>query len=240
VDAGKLAEAFVEIADTLVDDFDVHDLLHVLSRRCVDLLGVAEAGLLLADERGLLRVAVASSERARLMDLFQIQNDEGPCLDCYRSGEAVVGEHLTDTDPRWPRFAGAAVAEGFGSVLALPLRLRGQVIGALNLFADAERPPIAESTVPIAQSMADVATIVILQDRLARNRELLAEQLQIALNSRVMIEQAKGVIAARHDVGMEEAFERLRTQARRSRRRLVDVAEEMVRGSDTGRPSPAD
>jgi GAF domain-containing protein len=240
VDAGKLAEAFVEIADTLVDDFDVHDLLHVLSRRCVDLLGVAEAGLLLADERGLLRVAVASSERARLMDLFQIQNDEGPCLDCYRSGEAVVGERLTDTDPRWPRFAGAAVAEGFGSVLALPLRLRGQVIGALNLFADAERPPIAESTVPIAQSMADVATIVILQDRLARNRELLAEQLQIALNSRVMIEQAKGVIAARHDVGMEEAFERLRTQARRSRRRLVDVAEEMVRGSDTGRPSPAD
>jgi len=230
VDVERLAKTFVDLADTLVDDFDVLDLLHMLTTECVKLLGAAAAGLLLADERGHLRVTVASSERARLLDLFQIQNDEGPCLECYRTGEPISAEPLDDGHPRWPRFAAAARAEGFTAVLALPMRLRGEVIGALNVFGDSDSAPIGERVIPIAQALADVSTIAILQERLLRNRELLAEQLQMALNSRVTIEQAKGVLAAVLDVGTEEAFDLLRARARDSRRRLVEVAEDVVRG----------
>jgi GAF domain-containing protein len=225
----KLAETFVSLADTLVDDFDVHDLLHVLTSRCAELLDAAAAGLMLADSDGQLRITVASSENARLLDVFQIQSDEGPCLDCYRSGEPVRAQRLGDAGTRWPRFAAAAVEQGFTAVVALPLRLRGEVIGALNLFGDAGRAAITEQEIPIAQAMADVATIAILQDRLARDRSLLTDQLQIALNSRIAIEQAKGALSNRLDIGTDEAFAMLRDRARSSRRRLVEVAEEVMR-----------
>ncbi len=228
MDTQQLARTFVSLADTLVDDFDVLDVLHVLTTQCVDLLGSAAAGLLLADEQGRLRVAVSSTERARLLDLFQLQTDEGPCLECYHSGEPVSADHLDTVAARWPRFAQAAEAEGYVTVLALPLRLRGEVVGALNLFGDADSPPISEREIPIAQALADVATITILQDRLVRSRELLAEQLQYALNSRVVIEQAKGVLAARLNIATEEAFDVLRSRSRTTRRRLTEVAEEVV------------
>ena len=234
MDPEKLAHAFVELADTLVDDFDVFDLLHVLASRCVDLLGVTAAGLLLVDDRGQLRVAVSSSESARLLELYQLQNDEGPCLDSYRTGTPIAVERLDQAQQRWPRFAPAALDRGFGSVLALPMRLRGKAIGGLNLFGDPRTAPFEGWAIPIAQSLADVATISLLQDRLARHRDLVTEQLQTALNSRVMIEQAKGVLAARLDVGTDEAFELLRGRAREDRRRLVEVAEEVV-GTRTGR-----
>jgi GAF domain-containing protein len=228
VDVERLAGTFVSLADTLVDDFDVLDVLQALVGGCVDLLEAAAAGLLLADEQQQLRVAVASSERARLMDLFQIQNDEGPCLECYRSGEPVSADDLDGEQSPWPRFASAAKAEGFVSVLALPMRMRGHVVGALNLFGDSRTPPISERAIPIAQCMADVATIAILQARLSRGRELLAEQLQMALNSRIAVEQAKGVLSAQLGIDPDEAFGLLRRRARDSRRRLVDVAEEVV------------
>lgn len=234
MDAEKLAQAFVDLADTLVDDFDVLDLLHVLASRCVDLLGVTAAGLLLVDEHDRLRVAMSSSEGARLLELFQLQTDEGPCLECFRTGRPVAVDRLDCAADRWPRFAPAAVGEGFGSVLALPMRLRGEVIGGLNLFGDVRTAGFAPEIVPIAQSMADVATIAILQDRLLHQRDVVADQLQTALNSRVAIEQAKGVLATRLDIGTDEAFDLIRRRARDSRRHLIDVAEEIVRTRPDG------
>jgi GAF domain-containing protein len=228
VDLEKLAQTFVELADSLVDDFDALDLFNVLVERCVDLLGVAAAGLLIADGQDELRLAASSSESARLLELYQLQNDEGPCLDCYRTGTPVSVGSMKEAHSRWPRFAAAAAGEGFVGVLALPLRLRGHVIGALNLF-DAKDGILADPTItPVAQSMADVATIAILQERSGKEHELLNDQLQSALTSRVVIEQAKGVLAAGLDIAMEEAFERLRKRSRDNRRRLVEVAEEVV------------
>jgi GAF domain-containing protein len=229
MDTARLAQTFVRLADTLVDDFDVLDVLHVLTTQCAELLDVAAVGLMLADSEGELRVTVASSEDVRLLDVFQIQNEEGPCLECYRSGEPVSARGLGDAGNRWPRFSAAAADQGFTAVVALPLRLRGQVIGALNLFGDSERTEITEEEIPIAQALADVATIAILQDRLARDHSVLTEQLQIALDSRVAIEQAKGVLSNQLSIGTDEAFVLLRDRARSTRRRLVEVAKEIVR-----------
>jgi GAF domain-containing protein len=229
MDTAKLAQTFVRLADTLVDDFDVLDLLHVLTTRCAELLEAAAVGLMLADSEGQLRVTVASSEHARLLDVFQIQNEEGPCLECYRSGEPVSARGLGESGTRWPRFSAAAVEQGFTAVVALPLRLRGQVIGAMNLFGDSEDTEITEEDIPIAQALADVATIAILQDRLARDHDVLTDQLEIALNSRVAIEQAKGALSNRLSIGTDEAFVMLRDRARSTRRRLVEVAQEVVR-----------
>jgi len=228
MDTQKLSTTFVELADNLVDDFDVFDVLHVLVEGCVDLLGVSAAGLLLVDEQGRLHVAASSEERARLLDIYQLQNDEGPCLECFQSGLPVAGEALGSGEGRWPRFAAAAVDEGFASVLALPLRLRGRVIGALNLFGDGRETLDSPDLIPVAQAMADVCTITILQDRLGREQQLLNEQLQHALSSRVTIEQAKGAMAARLDIDPGEAFELLRKQARDTRRPLGELAAEVV------------
>lgn len=234
VDSQKLAQTFVELADSLVEEFDAFDVLQVLVSRCVDLLGVSAAGLLLADQHGQLRVTVSSHESARLLDLYQLQNDEGPCLECYRTGRPIGVQALTGEQDRWPRFAAAAVEQGFGAVLALPLRLRGQVIGALNLFGNAHGHLTDPDTVPLAQAMADVSTIAILQARLSSERDLLNEQLQAALDSRVMIEQAKGVLAGRLDIEMGDAFELLRKRSRDERRRLLQVCEEVVRTRSDG------
>jgi transcriptional regulator with GAF, ATPase, and Fis domain len=227
VDSEQLARTFVELADSLVDDFDALDLLTVLVERSVDLLGVAASGLLIADGQDQMQLAASSSESARLLELYQIQNDEGPCLECYRSGKPVSAGSMEEASSRWPRFAEAASRQGFVNVLALPLRLRGHVIGALNLF-DANGILSDPTLHPVAQAMADVATIAILHERVGRQREVLNEQLQSALTSRVVIEQAKGVLAARLDLEMDEAFERLRKRSRDHRRRLVEVAEEVV------------
>jgi GAF domain-containing protein len=228
MDAEKLARTFVDVADSLVDDFDVLDLLHVLTTRCAELFGAAAVGLMLADGDGHLRVTVASREDARLLDVFQIQSDEGPCLECYRSGGPVIERDLQAAATRWPRFAVEATKLGFASVVALPLRLRGKVIGALNLFGESENTSIDPNEIPLAQALADVATIAILQERLARDRTLLNEQLQHALNSRIAIEQAKGALSNRFDIGPEEAFELLRDRARSTRQRLTKVAEQIM------------
>jgi GAF domain-containing protein len=225
MDATRLARTFVKLADTLSDDFDVLDMLHVLTTQCADVVGAAAVGLLLADSEGRLRVVVASDEHARLLELFQIQSDEGPCVECYRSGEPVSSAGL-DQETRWPRFSPAATEQGFTCMLALPLRLRGEVIGAMNLFRNSSALDKDESEV--VQALADVATIAILQDRRVRDRTMLSEQLQTALNSRIAIEQAKGAIANQFDIGTDEAFTLLRSRARSSRRRLVDVATEVV------------
>jgi GAF domain-containing protein len=190
MDAELLSGTFVDLADTMVADFDIIDFLQVLTDRSVQLLSASAAGVLLADPDGELRSVAASSEAAGLLELLQIQNDQGPCLDCFHTGLAVTAADLQGPDQRWPRFADAAVGAGFRTVLALPMRLRDEVIGALNLFG-AETTPFSREDLRIGQAMADVATIGLLQERSIRRGEIAAEQLQGALNSRIIIEQAK-------------------------------------------------
>jgi GAF domain-containing protein len=226
-DLRQLTRTFVDLADTLVDEFDVIELLHVLTSRCVELLGVEAAGVMLSDAHGQLRVAAASTERARLLELIELQNDEGPCLDAFRTGRQVSHVDLASGLSPWPSFAPQALSEGFLSVHALPMRLRQQVIGALNLFSQQATQLPAED-VRVAQAFADIATIAILQERLVREREVLATQLQTALDSRVVIEQAKGVLAERLGFDMDTAFSTLRDAARRANRRLSDVARDVV------------
>ena len=227
----QFTEVFVEMADTLVDDFDLMDFLHVLADRCVNLLGVSAAGLLLTDQRGALRLVAASSEQTRLLELFQLQTDEGPCRDYFHSGEPVAVADLAAMSHRWPRFVVEARRTGFAAVHALPMRLRSDVIGALNLFSEQPKE-LSESTLRMGRALADVATIGLLQARTIRARDVLAEQLQTALNTRVLVEQAKGVLAERHQVDVDLAFTLLRAAARRQNRRLADLSRDVVNGAE--------
>ncbi|MEA3055202.1 MAG: hypothetical protein QOD30_634 [Actinomycetota bacterium] len=225
-----LARTFVELADTLVDDFDVVDLLTRLADRCVEVLDVDAAGIMLAAPDGPLRVMASSSEAMRVLELFEAQAQEGPCPDCHRTGLPVVSQDLGADDGRWPRFAAEAVAAGFRSAYALPMRLRGSVIGALNLFRAGPGEMVA-ADIEVAQAFADVATIAILQHRAAHEAQVINEQLTHALNSRVVIEQAKGMIAERLELDMERSFAALRGHARNHNLRLADVAGAVISGT---------
>ncbi len=237
MDAELLSDTFVDLADTMVADFDVIDFLHMLTDRSVALLAASAAGVVLADPRGQLRVAAASSEAAGLVELFQIQNDQGPCLDCFRTGQRISAADLEGPDQPWPRFAAAAIQAGFRAVEAVPMRLRDQVIGALNLFrADSGALDLAD--LRVGQALADVATIGLLQQRSLRRSETIAEQLQAALNSRVVIEQAKGKLAERLTIDMDQAFRMLRDYARNSNQRLTDVARNFVDSTTADFPPP--
>jgi transcriptional regulator with GAF, ATPase, and Fis domain len=225
----RLVDTFVELADTLIDDFDVIDFLHLLVDRCVELLDVDAAGLLLADQRGHLQLIASSNEHVRVLELFQLQNDEGPCLEAYATGVRVSTADLHVNGNQWARFASAATNAGFSAVDALPMRLRSQVIGALNLFR-AEPGELSVTALRNAQALVDVATIGLLQERAIRHQEIVTEQLQTALNSRVVIEQAKGLVAERLGVNMEVAFAALRGYARTQNRKLGDVARMVIAG----------
>ncbi len=220
---------FVEIVDTLVDNFDVIEVLTLLTRRSVELLGAAAAGILLADDRGQLQVIGASTEAVQLLELFQIQNAEGPCLDCFRTGALVFNDNLEGDTP-WPQFAAESVHIGYVSVCAVPLRLRELTLGCLNLFMSTS-VGLPDAEIALAQALADVASIAILQDQASRQAKLREGHLQHALISRIVIEQAKGMIAERTGVDMDEAFNRLRSYARNNNRGLTGVAEDMVGGA---------
>ncbi len=213
----------------MVDDFDVVDLLALLVDRSVELLDASAAGIVLAETGGGLRLMASTSEAIELVELFQVQNQEGPCLECYRTGQPVIADDLAAATGRWPRFVPFALDSGFRAAHALPLRLRNRILGALNLFR-AQPGTLGPADVVAGQALADVATIALLQSRAIREANVVADQLQQALQSRVAIEQAKGMLAEQAGVGMGEAFSRLRGHARDQRRLLADVADDVVQG----------
>jgi GAF domain-containing protein len=233
VSVQKLAKVFVEIADTLVDEFDLIDYMHMLTERVVELTDAAAAGMLLTDPRGRLEFVAGSDENVKLVELFQLQNEDGPCLEAFNTGEPVVNVNLGEAAARWPRFAPRAAAAGFQSVHAFPMRLRRQVIGALNVFGDTPGSTFEDDDVQVMQALADAATIGLLQERTISRSEALTEQLQGALNSRITIEQAKGAVAQARGISVDEAFTAIRGYARRNNRRLTEVAHAVVTDPDT-------
>jgi GAF domain-containing protein len=225
----RLTRTFVELADTLVDDYDLIDFAHRLTTRCVELLGIAEAGVILRRPGGELQVLASSSELARFVELIEVQVDDGPCVEAWEDGKVVRSDRLAADLERWPRFVPLAMEAGFRSAYGIPMRLRDERIGALNLFAEEEHG-LNDDDEDLALALADIATIGITHAWSVQDHATLAEQLQSALDSRVTIEQAKGVLMARAGVAPEAAFEVLRQHARSRNRRLTEVAADVVQG----------
>jgi GAF domain-containing protein len=225
-----LIATLVELADNLVDDYDIIDVLTVLTHRSVEAVDVDAAGVMLASPAGELQFVASSSESMRVLELFQLQTNEGPCVDCYRDGMAITNHALRESDGRWPLFTPRALALGFRSVHSLPMRLRGRTIGALNLFRT-HQGTLTEEDAAMAQGLADVATIAILQHRSTLDASVLNAQLNNALNSRIIIEQAKGMVRQATSCGMDEAFNRLRTHARNHNEGLTDLATRITKNS---------
>ncbi|HEV7524299.1 MAG TPA: GAF and ANTAR domain-containing protein [Acidimicrobiia bacterium] len=225
-----LLAAFIELADTIVAEYDVVEFLHRLAARCIDLVDATEAGIMLADRDGALHYVASSSERMRLIELFELQHDEGPCLDAYRDGIAVSSVLSDEVSARWPHFAPHAREVGFESVSALPMRLRSEVIGALNLFSTSTEPLSAEDQ-QVAQALADIATIGILQERAVNDARVVTSQLEAALESRIVIEQAKGIVAERNAITIDAAFTLLRSYARSHNRLLSQTVHDIIDGT---------
>jgi len=225
-----LVRTLVELADNLVDDFDVIDVLTVLSDRCVEVLDISSAGVMLASPSGELQVIASSSDTMRGLEVFELQANEGPCVDCFRTGVPITNLELDGNDLRWPRFAQRAVADGFHSVHALPMHLRGTTVGALNLFRT-DTGPLGPDDVLVAQALADVATIAIIQHQTSVDAAVLNTQLTEALNSRIIIEQAKGKISEASGLDMDRSFDRLRNHARNHNLRLTQLARGIAEGT---------
>ena len=223
----KLSAAFVKLADTLVTEFDVVDLLHWLVEQCTDILDTQAGGLMLADPTGQLQLVASTSEEAELVEIFQLAAGEGPCLDCFRTGTPVTVADIDVDGGPWPTFSTEALKFGFRSVHATPLRLRGQIIGTMNLFSHHTGALVSED-IAVAQALADVATIGILQERHIRSANVVAEQLQRALDSRILIEQAKGVLATTMNTTMNNAFAIMRSYARDRNLPLRQVADDII------------
>jgi len=227
-----LLRTFVELADTLTDDYDLADFLHRLTVHCTNLFDAPCAGLMLIDQRGGVELVASSSGRSEHLELFQLQSANGPCLDAISAAEPVREPDLEQHPDRWPEWSKLARGLGIRSVYATPMKLRAQTIGALNLFA-AQPRALTEEKLAVVRALADIATIGILQERSIRRSEILSEQLQIALNSRVLIEQAKGIVAGRSDlhVSVDRAFLLLRDHSRRTNTKLGVVAQRVVDGT---------
>lgn len=227
VSAERLAAVFVEVCDTLVSEFDVIEFLQMVTSRTAELIDAAAVGLLLADQHGELQFMAASDEATTLLELFQVQTEEGPCLEAFRTCAPVLIPDLAVAAGRWPQFAPRAVEAGFRSVHAVPMHLRDHVIGAMNLFST-KTGGMEPNELVIVQALADTATIGLMQERAIRRGEMLTEQLHAALNSRIVIEQAKGALARIHGVDVDEAFRLMRGYARRTNQRLGVVATYVV------------
>jgi len=225
----RIAQVFVQLADTMVGDFDVAELMLQLADACLELLEVDAAGLMLLDANGELRLVASAPDAMHDLEIFELQSDEGPSLDTIRTGRAVVNVDVVQATERWPRFTAQTLAAGLRSTHALPLRLRGDVIGAVNLFSKVEQR-LSDGDIALGQALADVATIALLQQRASRDEWMLAEQLQVALNTRIVVEQAKGILAESSGLHPAETFHYLRTFARRTGQPLHSVAWQVIKG----------
>jgi GAF domain-containing protein len=225
----QLFDTFATLADTLVAGYDVIDLVQNLVANCRDLLDVTSAGILLLGSDDTLEVIASTSEANRLVEIMELDADAGPCLEAFRTGSVVSVPDIDIDIDRWPVFCATAKAEGIHSVYAIPLRLRDTTIGTLNLMRD-QRGELNQHDIRAAQALADVATVGILQERAIRDATLIRDQLQKALSSRIVIEQAKGIVAEIDQVSMEAAFERIRHYARTQRVSLNSVAHRLVAG----------
>jgi GAF domain-containing protein len=227
-----LADAFVTLADTLVHSYDVADFMYYLTEQCKELLDVDQCGLVLADPSGALQVMAATDESTRTVEILEVQNKEGPCRDAFQGSEVVTVDDLAEPEARhrWPEFVPLADRAGFRSVTALPMRLRDETIGALNLFRYTTGA-MAPDDVAVAQALTDVATIGLLQRRAIDDAEVVSSQLQVALDSRVVIEQAKGIVSRARNVEVGVAFELLRRFSRDNGVRLTHTCREVVAGS---------
>jgi GAF domain-containing protein len=223
----KVSSAFVTVADTLIDDYDMVDLLHTLVEVCADILDTDAGGLMLSSANGQLQLVASTSESADLVEILQLDAGEGPCVDCFRTGRSVTVGDIAESGSRWPAFREAALGQGFQSVHATPLRLRGTVLGAMNLFSSTVGE-LNAADIAVAQALADVATIGIIQERSIRDSGILAEQLQRALQSRVLVEQAKGAVSQQASISPEEAFAALRKFARDNNLSLSKVCERVM------------
>ncbi|MCW2803029.1 MAG: hypothetical protein JWN06_1246 [Propionibacteriaceae bacterium] len=231
VSVTSLAAAIAEVADALVDEFDLIEFLHLVASRAAELVGAAAVGLLLADLNGELQFVAGSQDVATMLERFQLHMDEGPCVEAFRTGQSVTDENLSAASKRWPNFAPAALAAGFTGVHALPMRLRKQVIGGLNLFT-AGGQTVSGVDLEVVQAFTHVATVGLLQERAVQEASLLAGQLEKALTSRVVIEQAKGAISQVHGITVDEAFAALRSYARRNHYKLTELASDCVTDPD--------
>lgn len=225
----RLSEVFINLADSLTAEFDATDLLHYLADACVELLDVDSAGLMLDDLRGGLQLAASSSDLIHQLEIVELETGQGPCLDSFATGEAVSNITRAEAEKRWPQFAVATREAGVLAVHALPLRLRGRVIGAMNLCST-HSEEISADDIALGQAFADMATIAILQERATSESSTLAEQLQTALNNKVLIEQAKGMIAERMQISPSDAFELMRNHARTNRNKLLADAQRVLAG----------
>lgn len=227
----RLASAFVALADSLAPGRDLVDRMQVLVEHSTELTSVVEGGIVLAENSGEpdddLRLVASTGGRVTEVEVMQLSMGSGPCFEAYESGALVEVDDIDGHRARWPEFADLAIARGFRAVFALPLRFRDVTLGSLNLFADRVGPLDVHDAV-LAQAMAEVATIGIVQSRLLTTHKTVNEQLTAALHSRVRIEQAKGLLAYRHDISVEQAFDLLRTHARQHGLKLHAVADEVM------------
>ena len=209
----KINDAFVRVTGTLVNDYDIVDLLSTLVNTCTELLDVQAGGILLADSVGVLELVASTSEEAETVEIMVLAAGAGPCVDCYTTGAPVNVPDIAQDAQRWPRFQRTALEQGFRAAHATPLRLHGQVIGAMNLLSTMPGP-LSERDIKLAQALADVATVGIMHERTFRQPGTVAAQLYLALDTRVLIEQAKGALAQYLSCTMSEAFNALRGYAR--------------------------
>ncbi|WP_347359764.1 GAF and ANTAR domain-containing protein [Streptomyces sp. 150FB] len=225
----QVSAVFVQVADSLTDDFDLIEFLEQLCAHCVTLLDVSATGILLANGKGNLHTIAASDETTHLLELFALQHDQGPCVECYKSSTARTNIDLSDAEATeaWPAFAENARSSGFRTSHTFPLRLRDRAVGALNLFHTSVQP-LTPQDASLAQALADVATIALLQQRALDQQYIEKAQLQRALTSRIIIEQAKGILAERWQTDVDAAFAALRTYARSNRMRLSDCARQII------------
>ncbi len=220
----QISEAFVTLTDTLTTDFDVVDLLHTLVEECTKILDTDQGGLMLVDSSGELQLMTSTSEEADFVEVMQLNASSGPCIECFTTGKAVSVADISAGGSRWPEFQKAAIQGGFKSAHATPMRLRGQVIGTMNLFSTT-LGQLNERDIALAQALTDVATIALLQERIVSDARVVPDQLHRALDTRILIEQAKGMISHTFAIPMDSAFDVIRTYARNNGLAIRTVAE---------------